>query len=389
MLRLAPLTKVIVITGNEGRENALRAVQSGAYDYFQKPIELGELRTILGRAFHLSAIEEENSQLMAALEQQNFDLGGIIGQSTKMRDVFSTIRKVANSDVSVLVTGESGTGKELVARAIHSLSLRKKEPFIPINCGAIPENLLESELFGYEKGAFSGAHARVQGKVEYAHKGTLFLDEVGELPLNLQVKLLRFLQEKTIQRVGGREDIPVDSRIIAATHRDISKMTEEGSFREDLFYRLAVIQISLPPLRDRGDDIMLMANLFLNRFSTGYRKKVRGFSNSSQKLLESYEWPGNVRELENKIQRAVIMSDSPIIEPNALGFTIQPVVEKEIALTGMTLKEARDRAEREIIAAAMGNGGSMAKAAELLGISRPTLYDLMKKHNFIKPMEND
>jgi two-component system NtrC family response regulator len=389
ILRLAPLTKVIVITGNEGRENALRAVQSGAYDYFQKPIELGELKIILGRAFHLSEIEEENSQLMAALERRHSDLGGIIGQSTTMRDVFSSIRKVATSDVSVLVTGESGTGKELAARAIHSLSLRKNDPFIPINCGAIPENLLESELFGYEKGAFSGAHTRVQGKVEYAHKGTLFLDEVGELPLNLQVKLLRFLQEKTIQRVGGREDIPVDSRIIAATNRDIAKMTEEGSFREDLFYRLAVIQISLPPLRERGDDIMLIANLFLNRFSNGYRKKVMGFSNSSQKLMESYEWPGNVRELENKVQRAVIMSDSPLIEPDALGFTKQTVPAKEIFLTGITLKEARDRAEREIITAAMGTGASMAKAAELLGISRPTLYDLMKKHNFIKPVENE
>jgi len=286
------------------------------------------------------------------------------------------------------VTGESGTGKELVAKAIHSLSLRKKEPFIPINCGAIPENLLESELFGYEKGAFSGAHTRVHGKVEFAHKGTLFLDEVGELPLNLQVKILRFLQEKIIQRVGGREDIPVDSRIIAATNRDIAKMIKAGSFREDLFYRLAVIQISLPPLRERGDDIMLMANLFLNRFGSGYRKKVRGFSTSSRKLMESYDWPGNVRELENKIQRAVIMSDCPLIEPDALGFTNQPEAEKETALMGMTLKEARDRAERKIISAAMGKGSSMAKAAELLGISRPTLYDLMKKHNFIKSMEN-
>ena len=389
MLRLAPFTKVVVITGNEGRENALRAVQSGAYDYFQKPIELSELRIILSRAFYLSTIEEENSQLVAVLEQQNFDLGGIIGQSPMMREVFSTIRKVATSDVSVLVTGESGTGKELVARAIHSLSLRKKETFIPINCGAIPENLLESELFGYEKGAFSGAHTRVQGKVEYAHQGTLFLDEIGELPLNLQVKLLRFLQEKTIQRVGGREDIPVDSRIIAATNRDITRMTDEGSFREDLFYRLAVIQISLPPLRERGDDIMLLANLFLNRFSTGYRKKVRGFSASSEKFIESYEWPGNVRELENRIQRSVIMSDAPFIEPDALGFSKQPFVEKEISMTGITLKEARDRAEREIISFAMENGGSIVKAAELLGISRPTLYDLMKKHNFIKSIEND
>jgi len=389
MLRLAPSTKVIVITGNEGRENALRAVQGGAYDFYQKPIELGELKIILRRAFHLSSIEEENSHLMATLEHQNFDLGGIIGHSPLMQEIFSTIRKVATADVSVLITGESGTGKELVARAIHGLSLRKKEAFIPINCGAIPENLLESELFGFEKGAFSGAHTRVQGKVEYAHKGTLFLDEIGELPLNLQVKLLRFLQEKVIQRVGGREDITVDSRIIAATNRDIVKMTEDGVFREDLFYRLAVIQIALPPLRERGDDIILLANLFLNRYSAGMRKRVRGFSSSSLKLIESYEWPGNVRELENRIQRAVIMSEASLLEPDALGFAGQPLQQKEITVTGMTLKEARDRAEREIISIAIENGGNMAKAAELLGISRPTLYDLAKKHSLFKAMDQD
>jgi two-component system, NtrC family, response regulator len=388
LLGLAPFTKVIIITGNDGRENALKAVQNGAYDYYQKPLELGELKIILGRAYYLSAIEDENSELVSVLEKQSFDLGGIIGQSLQMREVFSTIRKVATSDVSVLISGESGTGKELVARAIHYLSLKKNEAFIPINCGAIPENLLESELFGYEKGAFSGAHTRVQGKVEYAHKGTLFLDEICELPLNLQVKLLRFLQDKLIQRVGGRQDIQVDARFIAATNRDLTKMTEEGSFREDLFYRLAVIQIALPSLRERGDDIILLANLFLNRYSAGLRKKVRGFSTSSLKFIESYEWPGNVRELENRIQRAVIMSDSSLIEPEALGFAGKPLKEKEISIYGMTLKAARDRAEREIISAAMGNAGNMAKTAELLGISRPTLYDLLKKHGFFKSIVN-
>lgn len=388
LLSFAPLTKVIVITGNDGRENALKAVQCGAYDYYQKPIELAELKIILGRAYHLSAIEDENTELVSVLEKQNFDLGGIIGQSPQMHEVFTTIRKVATSDVSVLITGESGTGKELVARAIHHLSMKKNEAFIPINCGAIPENLLESELFGYEKGAFSGAHTRVQGKVEYAHNGTLFLDEIGELPLHLQVKLLRFLQEKVIQRVGGREDIPVDSRIIAATNRDVTKMTADGTFREDLYYRLAVIQIALPPLRERGDDIILLANLFLNRFSAGLRKKVRGFSATSLKLIESYEWPGNVRELENRIQRAVIMSDSSLIEPDALGFSDNQLKEKEITFAGMTLKEARDRAEREILSVAMGNAGNMAKTADLLGISRPTLYDLLRKHGLFKSMEN-
>jgi two-component system NtrC family response regulator len=388
ILQFAPSTKVIVITGNDGRENALRAVQSGAYDFYQKPVDLGEMKIILNRAYHLSAIEEENSHLQSALQHQNFDLGGIIGHSSQMSEVFSIIRKVASSDASVLVTGESGTGKELAAKAIHGLSLRKNEAFIPINCGAIPENLLESELFGYEKGAFSGAHTRVQGKVEYAHKGTLFLDEIGELPLNLQVKILRFLQEKEIQRVGGRENITVDARIIAATNRDIAKMTEEGAFREDLFYRLAVIQINLPPLRKRGDDIMLLANFFLNRFSAGLKKKARGFRADSINFIESYEWPGNVRELENKIQRAVIMSDSSLLEPDALGFTQQRLNGKKIAMPEITLKEARERTEREIITSAIENhGGNMARAAEMLGISRPTLYDLVRKLGLFKTLD--
>jgi two-component system NtrC family response regulator len=387
MLRIAPSTKVIVITGNEGRENALRAVQSGAYDYYQKPIELGDLKIILSRAYHLSTIEEENSHLMAALEQNNTQFGSLVGHCQQMEQIFSTIRKVASSEASVLITGESGTGKELVAKAIHGLSLRKDAPFIPINCGAIPENLLESELFGYEKGAFTGANTRVQGKVEYAHKGTLFFDEIGELPLNLQVKILRFLQEKVIQRVGGREDIAVNARIIAATNRDIARMTEEGAFREDLFYRLAVIQINLPPLRERGDDILLLANLFLSRLSAGLRKKVRGFSAEALKLIQSYEWPGNVRELENKIQRAVIMSDSSLLEPVAMGFTHQPLQEEVTAVAGMTLKEAREKAELETISVAIENqGGNMARAAEMLGISRPTLYDLFRKHGILKPL---
>ncbi|HEX2768518.1 MAG TPA: sigma 54-interacting transcriptional regulator, partial [Geobacteraceae bacterium] len=338
----------------------------------------------------LSDIEEENSHLMAALEQKNFDLGGIIGHSPRMREIFSTIRKVASSEASLLITGESGTGKELVAKAIHGLSLRKDEAFIPINCGAIPENLLESELFGFEKGAFTGAHARVHGKVEYAHKGTLFLDEIGELPLNLQVKILRFLQEKVIQRVGGREDIAVNARIIAATNRDIARMTEEGAFREDLFYRLAVIQINLPPLRERGDDILLLANFFLRRFSVGLRKKVRGFSADSTKFIQSYEWPGNVRELENRIQRAVIMSDSSLLEPDSLGFSQQQLKEEVTAVAAMTLKEAREKAELEIISVAIENqGGNMARAAEMLGISRPTLYDLFRKHGLFKPLDGN
>lgn len=381
ILRWNPATKVIMITGNEERENALRAVQNGAYDYYSKPLDLAELKVILKRAFHLAAIEKENSRLQSDIDQHGFSPGGIIGTSPHMLDVFSSIRKVASSDVAVLITGESGTGKELVAKAIHGLSMRKSGAYIAINCGAIPENLLESELFGYEKGAYSGANSRVQGKVEYAGKGTLFLDEIGELPLNLQVKLLRFLQEKTIQRVGGREDVPVDARIIAATNRDIVKETETGAFREDLYYRISVIHIKLPPLRDRGEDIMLLANFFLRRCGKEFGKKARCFSSASIKLLESYEWPGNVRELENKVQRAMIMSDSSVIEPEALDFSLKTAKSGVHSFTNLTLKDAREMVEREMVIAAIEKQKSnMARAAEVLGISRPTLYDLVKKH---------
>ena len=387
ILRIDPTTKVVVITGNEDRDNALKAIKCGAYDYFRKPVVIGELEVILKRAFYLSEIEGENTRLLNNLNRESTNLSGIVGQSQQMQEVFATIRKVATSDVPILITGESGTGKELVAKAIHGHSLRKVRPFIPINCGAIPDNLIESELFGFEKGAFSGAHTRVMGKVEYAHKGTLFLDEIGELPLNLQVKLLRFLQEKAIQRVGGREDIDVDARIIAATNRDIAKATENGTFREDLFFRISVIQISLPSLRERGDDIMLLANLFHKRFSEEYRKKARGFSSESVKLLESYDWPGNVRELENKVQRAVIMSDTSLIEPDALGFTGKTSWERMSSSANVTLRDAREKTDREMIKSVIETqGGNMAKSAEILGISRPTLYDLVKKHGLFKTM---
>lgn len=388
ILRRNPTAKVIMITGNDDRENALRAVQNGAYDYYSKPFNLAELKVILKRAFHLAAIEKENSRLQSSIDRQCLNPGGIIGTSSRMLEVFSSIRKVASSEVPVLITGESGTGKELVAKAIHEFSSRKSKDFIAINCGAIPENLLESELFGYEKGAYSGANARVQGKVEYANKGTLFLDEIGELPLNLQVKLLRFLQEKTIQRVGGREDIAVDARIIAATNRNIIKETEAGAFREDLYYRISVIHIKLPPLRDRGDDIMFLANFFLHRCGNEFGKKALRFSSDSVKLLESYEWPGNVRELENKVQRAVIMSDSTIIEPEVLDFSLKSVKEGIHSFANLTLKDAREMVEREMVVAAIENQrNNMAKAAHVLGISRPTLYDLTKKHRIDKILD--
>lgn len=382
ILKFAPLTKVVIITGHDDRHNALRAVQLGAYDCYQKPIVATELKVIINRAFHLLDLEEENSRLQTALEHNGGGLGIILGHCPQMVQVFSTIRKVASSDIAVFITGESGTGKELVAKAIHNMSLRGEGPFIPINCGAIPENLLESELFGAERGAFTGAHTRIQGKAEYAHGGTLFLDEIGELSANLQVKLLRFLQEKKLQRVGGREDIAVDARIISATNMDIDKAIVEGLFREDLYYRVAVITIHLPPLRERGDDIMVLANLFLKRSTEQFGKKIKGFSNLSINMLKTYHWPGNVRELENRVQRAVIMSDSLSLEPGDLGFTgtVQPY--KFQMNETITLKSARDRLEREMVAYALGRQeGNVAKSAEALGISRPTLYDLMKKYN--------
>jgi two-component system NtrC family response regulator len=301
-----------------------------------------------------------------------------------MMEIFSTIRKLATPDVPVLVMGESGTGKELVARAIHSLSLRKEGSFITINCGAIPEHLLESELFGHEKGAFTGAIARVQGKVEYASGGVLFLDEIGELPPGLQVKLLRFLQEKMIQRVGGRENIAIDARVIAATNIDMERAIQEGMFREDLFYRIGVVSMNLPPLRERGDDVLFLANIFLARFGQEFNKKNIRFSKEAAEALCGYSWPGNVRELENKIQRAVIMAAGTIIEPHDLDLTDIPVWREAPHEEGKTLKEARKCLEKTMLHSALEKcSNNLALAAEDLGISRPTLYGLLKKHKLI------
>ncbi len=387
MLRQNPAAKIIVITGNDQRENALKAIQMGAYDFYQKPINLEELRVIIRRAFHLSAIEEENRSLHTVLERQTSQVGGMIGQCPEMQEVFSTMRKVASSDASILVQGESGTGKELVARGIHLMSPRKDGPFVAINCGAIPETLLESELFGHEKGSFTGAHAQVQGKVEYAHNGTLFLDEIGELPALLQVKLLRFLQDKTIQRVGGREDVVVNTRILAATNRDLVKETGEGRFREDLYYRLGVVLIKVPPLRDRKGDLVLLATYFLKRYRELQNKKVRGFNSAAIECMETYAWPGNIRELENKIQRAVILSEGPLIEPHDLGFDVKPMDQRTVNPDVRTLKDAKERVEKEMAALALDkHAGNIAKAAEELGVSRPTLYDIMKRHGLFSGM---
>ena len=382
LLEIDPYVKVIMLTGNSERENAQKAVQMGAYDFFPKPPVLSDLKVVIGRAIHLAKLEEQNRSLQRAIEQKSREFGGMIGQCPEMLAIFSTIKKVAPSDVPIFITGENGTGKELVAQAIHESGLRKGGPFIPINCGAIPENLLESELFGHEKGSFTGAHSMVQGKLQYANKGTLFLDEIGELPVNLQVKLLRFLQEGVIQRVGGRQDIQIDTRTVCATNMDIAQAIKEGKFREDLFYRVSVISINLPPLRERGDDILLLANYFLRIFNDEYRKKIRRFSSAAVNFIKSYQWPGNVRELRNRVQRAIIMSESSALEPADLGCESEMPAVAENSRQAISLREARDRLELEMIAAAIDRQkGSIVKAAEVLGVSRPTLYDLMKKHN--------
>jgi two-component system, NtrC family, response regulator len=380
ILNTHPQTKVIVLTGNDQRETAYQAIQRGAYDYYQKPIDLADLKVIISRAFHLSTIEGEKCRLEEELDRKSCGMEGIIGDCSAMQRVFGTIKKVATTDVPVLVTGESGTGKELVARALHCYSLRSGGSFVPINCGAIPENLLESELFGAEKGAFTGAFARVQGKVEYADKGTLFLDEIGELPLPLQVKLLRFLQDKTMQRVGGRDEITVDARIISATNQDIGR-AREGLFREDLYYRIAVVTIELPPLRKREGDLRLLANYFLHKSAKAFNKKVLGFSSASFGVMESYAWPGNVRELQNRVQRGVIMSDTTLLGPDALGFSEGEAVNGFHLSGDVSLREARESVEREVLLRTLKKlKGNVVKASETLGVSRPTLYELMRKH---------
>jgi two-component system NtrC family response regulator len=369
----APFAKVIVITGQGEKKNALEAIGRGAYDFFSKPIEIEELRVVLRRAFYLAELEREHRRLQLHLNTETFE--GMIGTSPEMQAVFSAIRKVATTEAPVLVTGESGTGKELVARAIHRLSPRERGPFVVINCSAIPESLLESELFGHEKGAFTGAHIQRKGRFEKAEGGTLFLDEIGELSPLLQVKLLRFLQEQKIERVGGREEISVDVRIIAATNRDLKEEMKEGRFREDLYYRLGVVVISLPPLRERDGDAMLLATVLLQRYAEENGKKILGFTYQAARAIENHSWPGNIRELENRVKRAVIMAEGPKITPQDLELT-SPFEKYD----GKGLREAREELERDFIVRALArNRGNVSKAAEDLGISRPTLYELMEK----------
>jgi len=373
MLEEDPLIKVIIITGHDEREYALQAISEGAYDFFCKPVQIDELKIVLHRAFYLSQLEREHGELQQFLSKESFE--GMLGTSPQMQEVFTLIRKVATTDAPVLIVGENGTGKELAARAIHRQGARKEHPFVVINCGAIPETLLESELFGHEKGAFTGAHIQRKGRIEAAQGGTLFLDEIGELSPGLQVKLLRFLQEHRIERVGGREEIFVDSRVIAATNTDLEQGMREGRFREDLYYRLGVVVISLPPLRDREGDIPHLANALLQRYAPESKKKITGFAPQALRALETHSWPGNVRELENRIKRAVIMADGPLVGPADIELA-SPYGKYE----GGSLKEAREALERDFIQRSLArNKGNITKAAAEMNVSRPSLYELMDK----------
>ncbi|MBI1841099.1 MAG: PEP-CTERM-box response regulator transcription factor [Verrucomicrobia bacterium] len=373
MLAVRNRAKIIVLSGQSDRSNALRAVNEGAYDFLVKPPEIDELKVVVKRASEMARMEREIAEMRHQLEGESFE--GMLGGSPQMQVVFDAIRKVASSHAPVLLLGASGTGKEMAARAIHRKSSRPEGPFVAINCGAIPEALLESELFGHEKGSFTGAHMQRIGRIETASGGTLFLDEIGDLPLPLQVKLLRFLQEQKIERVGGRKEIEVDTRIVAATNADLKRALQEGKFREDLYYRIAVVSIRIPPLRDRFSDVLFLANHFLRRFCTETGNDSVRFSPSAIKALEAHTWPGNVRELENRVRRAVIMAEGNTVKPSdlELGGHNAPA-------SGRSLKEAREELERRMVEESLRrHDGKIAPAAVELGISRPTFYELIER----------
>jgi len=376
ILRLKPDTKVIVASGHGARESALRAIASGAYDFYAKPVEIDELGLIVARAFHVHALEAENIRL-ASVQGSTTLLGGIITASSEMLKTVRTIERVASADVSVMLLGASGTGKELLARGLHETSRRRDGAFVAINCAAIPENLLESELFGHEKGAFTGAVKTTEGKIEQAQGGTLFLDEIGDVPLSLQVKLLRFLQERTIERVGGRKGIPVDTRVVTATHRNVDAMVASGAFREDLYYRIAEIVVKIPSLAERPGDARLLGRAFVQRFAASMRSDVIGLTPDALAALDAWHWPGNVRELENRVKRAVIMADGKLVTAADLD-----LAEEASADDPINLKAVREVADRKAISRAIARTeGNISGAAKLLGISRPTLYDLLKGYD--------
>ncbi|MPY69536.1 MAG: PEP-CTERM-box response regulator transcription factor [Alphaproteobacteria bacterium] len=375
ILRLAPETKVVVVTGQDDNHIAMRAIGMGAYDFYSKPIDSDVLALIVDRAYHLYEIEEENRLLVRS--RKNVPLGDLVTAAPEMLKVCHLVEKVAPTDVTVLLLGESGTGKELLARALHDLSPRAGKSFSAINCAAIPENLLESELFGHEKGAFTGAVKQTKGKIELADGGTVFLDEIGETSPMFQVKLLRFLQERVVERVGGRQQIAVDVRIVCATNQDLKELMATVRFREDLYYRLSELVINIPPLRDRTGDAELLAHNFLARFNQEHKRNLRGFSVEALATLETHPWPGNVRELENRVKRAVIMAEENRITPADLDL-VEPDELPEV----LNLARAREEAERREIPRALSRvDGNITRAAKLLGISRPTLYDLLRHHN--------
>lgn len=368
-----PATRVIVITGNDDDTNALNAVRLGAFDYYCKPIRLEEIKVMIQRALNIHQLHQRLSQSYGQTEE---GFQGIIGQSKSMQEIFKFIRRIAPSDISVLITGESGTGKEMVAKAIHQQSSRKLNPFVALNCGAIPDNLLESELFGYEKGAFTGAYAQKRGKFEVAHTGTLFLDEIGELAQSLQVKLLRFLQDRKVERVGGTQSLEVDVRIIAATNRDLKKDVENRVFREDLYYRLKVVPLDIPPLRNRRDDIIPLARYFLSKFCQERKQNLVTLSTEAENVLMTQPWPGNVRELENLLSRAVVLTTHSVLTPGDLGFN------KDAVVSEVNLKFAKKAIEIDFVKKALTkNKGIVSRAARELGISRVNLYDLIEKYN--------
>jgi two-component system NtrC family response regulator len=373
ILQLATDAKVIVLTGNRDHGNALKAIAAGAYDFHQKPFDPEILRLVVERAYYLHALQQENRKLLQT--GANSSISGLITRDPVLGKVCRNVEKVAPSDVTVMLLGESGTGKEILARALHQLSARREKRFMAINCAAIPESLLESELFGYEKGAYTGAVKQTPGKIELAHEGTFFLDEVGDLPMALQAKLLRFLQERVIERIGGRKEIPVDVRIVCATHQNLKKLIEEGRFREDLYYRLSEIVITIPPLRQRVGDAALLAHHFKNKFCAQEKRPSLNFSQEALAAIESHTWPGNVREMENCIKRAVIMADAATITADDLGLQGPSMTEP------INLRQIRDKAERDALMKALARvDGNVVKAAELLGVSRPTIYDLMNRH---------
>lgn len=379
---LSPHTKVIVVTGQEDREHALNAISQGAYDFFNKPVESKILALVVERAFHLYEIEAEHRELLKT--KQSSPLDGIVSASASMNQVCKLVERVAPSDLSVMILGESGTGKEVFTKAIHSLSNQAEGRLVAINCAAIPDSLLESELFGHEKGAFTGATSRKLGKIELANNGTLFLDEIGDMPLELQVKLLRFLQEREIERVGGTETIQIETRVICATHRNIQDMIQAQTFREDLYYRISDITIELPPLRERDDDILLLANTFLNKYSLLQNKKIKGLSPATDQVLLDYECKGNVRELDKIIRRAVIMSDGNYIEPEDLNISLKTQDQPQVDVSSDTfsLKELRVNGDiRAIKRAVIEAKGNLSTAAKLLEIARPTLYGMIEKYN--------